>query len=178
MKKLFTAAVLATLCGLGVWLFASPPAQAPEVTFSTLSGKQLQMSALRGKVILVKFWATSCVTCVAQMPDNMDNFNTYHTKGFEVVAVAMQYDPANYVINFVETRKIPFTVALDTRGQVAQAFGEVKLTPTQKTAPRRFHRRNLLRANRTAPRPRPPSATCRRSCQNGCPVILTRSRQR
>ena len=130
MKKLFTAAVLATLCGLGVWLFASPPAQAPEVTFSTLSGKQLQMSALRGKVILVKFWATSCVTCVAQMPDNMDNFNTYHTKGFEVVAVAMLYDPANYVINFVETRKIPFTVALDTRGQVAQAFGEVKLTPT------------------------------------------------
>ena len=130
MKKLFTAAVLATLCGLGVWLFASPPAQAPEVTFSTLSGKQLQMSALRGKVILVKFWATSCVTCVAQMPDNMDNFNTYHTKGFEVVAVAMQYDPANYVINFVETRKIPFTVALDTRGQVAQAFGDVKLTPT------------------------------------------------
>ncbi len=130
MKKLFAAAVLATLCGLGVWLFASPPAQAPEVTFSTLSGKQLQMSALRGKVILVKFWATSCVTCVAQMPDNMDNFNTYHTKGFEVVAVAMQYDPANYVINFVETRKIPFTVALDTRGQVAQAFGEVKLTPT------------------------------------------------
>jgi peroxiredoxin len=130
MKKLFAAAVLATLCGLGVWLFASPPAQAPEVTFSTLSGKQLQMSELRGKVILVKFWATSCVTCVAQMPDNMDNFNTYHTKGFEVVAVAMQYDPANYVINFVETRKIPFTVALDTRGQVAQAFGEVKLTPT------------------------------------------------
>ena len=130
MKKLFAAAVLATLCGLGVWLFASPPAQAPEVTFSTLSGKQLQMSELRGKVILVKFWATSCVTCVAQMPDNMDNFNTYHTKGFEVVAVAMQYDPANYVINFVETHKIPFTVALDTRGQVAQAFGEVKLTPT------------------------------------------------
>ena len=130
MKKLFTAAVLATLCGLGVWLFASPPTQAPEVTFSTLSGKQLQMSELRGKVILVKFWATSCVTCVAQMPDNMDNFNTYHTKGFEVVAVAMQYDPANYVINFVETRKIPFTVALDTRGQVAQAFGDVKLTPT------------------------------------------------
>ncbi|NQW83591.1 MAG: TlpA family protein disulfide reductase [Alcaligenaceae bacterium] len=130
MKKLFAAAVLATLCGLGFWLFASPPAQAPEVTFSTLSGKQLQMSELRGKVILVKFWATSCVTCVAQMPDNMDNFNTYHTKGFEVVAVAMQYDPANYVINFVETRKIPFTVALDTRGQVAQAFGDVKLTPT------------------------------------------------
>ena len=130
MKKLFAAVVLITRGVLGVWLFASPPALAPEVTFSTLSGKQIKMSELRGKVVLVKFWATSCVTCVAQMPDNIDNYNKYHAQGFEVVAVAMQYDPANYVINFVETRKLPFTVALDTVGQAARAFGEVKLTPT------------------------------------------------
>lgn len=130
MKKLFAAAVLITLGVLGVWLFASPPAQAPEVTFSTLSGKQLKMSELRGKVVLVKFWATSCVTCVAQMPDNIENYNKYHAQGFEIVAVTMQYDPANYVINFVETRQLPFTIALDTVGQAARAFGDVKLTPT------------------------------------------------
>jgi peroxiredoxin len=130
MKKLFAAALLVAFGGLGIWLFASPPAQAPEVTFSTLSGKQLKMSELRGKVVLVKFWATSCVTCVAQMPANIENYDKYHAQGFEIVAVAMQYDPANYVINFVETRKLPFTVALDTMGQVARAFGDVKLTPT------------------------------------------------
>ena len=104
MKKLFAAAVLIALGVLGVWLFAVPPAQAPEVTFSTLSGKQLKMSELRGKVVLVKFWATSCVTCVAQMPDNIENYNKYAAQGFEIIAVAMQYDPANYVIIFVETR--------------------------------------------------------------------------
>jgi peroxiredoxin len=130
MKKLLTAAILVAFGGLGIWLFASPLAQAPEVTFSTLSGKQLKMSELRGKVVLVKFWATSCVTCVAQMPANIENYDKYHAQGFEIVAVAMQYDPANYVINFVETRKLPFTVALDTIGQVARAFGDVKLTPT------------------------------------------------
>jgi peroxiredoxin len=130
MKKLFAAIILVALGGLGVWLFATPLARAPEVTFSTLSGKQLTMSELRGKVVLVKFWATSCVTCVAQMPDNIENYNAYHAQGFEIVAVAMQYDPANYVINFVDTRKIPFPVALDTVGQVARAFGDVKLTPT------------------------------------------------
>jgi glutathione peroxidase-family protein len=130
MKKLLAAAVLVAFGGLGIWLFASPLAQAPEVTFSTLSGKQLKMSELRGKVVLVKFWATSCVTCVAQMPANIENYDKYHAQGFEIVAVAMQYDPANYVINFVETRKLPFTVALDTIGQVARAFGDVKLTPT------------------------------------------------
>ena len=130
MKKLLAAAVLVAFTGLGIWLFASPLAQAPEVTFSTLSGRQLKMSELRGKVVLVKFWATSCVTCVAQMPANIENYDKYHAQGFEIVAVAMQYDPANYVINFVETRKLPFTVALDTVGQVARAFGDVKLTPT------------------------------------------------
>lgn len=130
MKKLLALALLAALGGIGAWFFAAPAPKAPEVTFSTLSGKQLALSELRGKVVLVKFWATNCVSCVAQMPDNIENYNKYREQGFELVAVAMQYDPANYVINFVETRKLPFTVALDTVGQVAQAFGDVKLTPT------------------------------------------------
>jgi peroxiredoxin len=63
------------------------------------------------------------------MPDNIENYNKYREQGFELVAVAMQYDPANYVINFVETRKLPFPVALDTVGSAAKAFGDVKLTP-------------------------------------------------
>jgi peroxiredoxin len=63
------------------------------------------------------------------MPDNIENYNKYREQGFELVAVAMQYDPANYVINFVETRKLPFPVALDTVGGAAKAFGDVKLTP-------------------------------------------------
>lgn len=130
MKKLFAFLLLVACSAGGYWLVSRPMAQAPAVTFSTLTGKQLPLSELRGKVVLVKFWATSCVTCVAQMPGNIENFNQYHNKGFEIVAVAMQYDPANYVLNFVDTRKIPFTVALDTMGQAARAFGDVKLTPT------------------------------------------------
>ncbi len=130
MKKLFALIVILACGAGGYWLVSRPMTQAPAVTFSTLTGKQLALSELRGKVVLVKFWATSCVTCVAQMPGNIENFDKYHAQGFEIVAVAMQYDPANYVVNFVETRKIPFTVALDTMGQAARAFGDVKLTPT------------------------------------------------
>ncbi len=130
MKKLFALIVILACGAGGYWFVSRPMTQAPAVTFSTLTGKQLALSELRGKVVLVKFWATSCVTCVAQMPGNIENFDKYHAQGFEIVAVAMQYDPANYVVNFVETRKIPFTVALDTMGQAARAFGDVKLTPT------------------------------------------------
>jgi len=130
MKKFVALFVLAALGGLTTWFVSTRSTPAPDVTFSTLSGKQIALSELRGKVVLVKFWATSCVSCVAQMPDNIENYNTYHDKGFDIIAVTMQYDPANFVINFAESRKLPFTVALDTQGKVAKAFGDVKLTPT------------------------------------------------
>ncbi len=130
MKKLILLAFVAVLGAGAFWLLGRPATLAPDVTYATLTGKQITSSELRGKVVLVKFWATSCVTCVAQMPNNIENYEKYKDKGFDVIAVAMQYDPANYVLNFVETRKIPFTVALDSRGTVAKAFGDVKLTPT------------------------------------------------
>jgi peroxiredoxin len=44
--------------------------------------------------------------------------------------VALQRDPPNYVVNFTETRKLPFIVALDSGGDIAKAFGDVQLTPT------------------------------------------------
>jgi peroxiredoxin len=103
---------------------------APNVTFTTLDGKKIATSDLRGKVVMVNFWATSCATCVAEMPQMVETYNKYKGQGLEFVAVAMSYDPPNYVLNYAETRKLPFTVALDTQGQLAQAFGDVKLTPT------------------------------------------------
>jgi len=51
-------------------------------------------------------------------------------KGFEAIAVAMQYDPPNYVKNYSETRKLPFPVVIDAQGKIAHAFGDVSLTPT------------------------------------------------
>jgi peroxiredoxin len=46
------------------------------------------------------------------------------------VAVAMSYDPPSYVVNFAQTRKLPFKVAIDNTGAVAKAWGDIKLTPT------------------------------------------------
>ncbi len=103
---------------------------APAVTFKTLSGEQLTTESLRGKVVLVNFWATSCSTCIAEMPQMVETYNKYREKGLEFVAVAMSYDPPNYVQNYSETRQLPFKVALDTDGANAKAFGNVQLTPT------------------------------------------------
>ena len=75
-------------------------------------------------------WATSCVTCVAEMPKLMATHDKYKARGYDTLAVAMQYDPPSYVVNFAQTRKLPFDVAIDNTGAVAKAWGDVQLTPT------------------------------------------------
>ena len=103
---------------------------APEPTFVLLDGTSTSTAALRGKVTLVNFWATSCTTCVAEMPEIVATYNKYRGQGFGTLAVAMSYDPPSYVVNFAETRKLPFQVAIDNTGSVAKAWGDVKLTPS------------------------------------------------
>ena len=60
----------------------------------------------------------------------VETYNKFKDKGLDFVAVAMSYDPPNYVLNYAQTRALPFKVALDTQGEVAKAFDDVKLTPT------------------------------------------------
>jgi peroxiredoxin len=67
---------------------------------------------------------------VKEMPRMVTTYNKYQKQGLEFVAVAMRHDPPNYVINYTEKNALPFKVALDPMGKLAQAFGDVKLTPT------------------------------------------------
>jgi peroxiredoxin len=103
---------------------------APTIPFVTITGEKLTPDAYKGKVTLVNFWATSCVSCVKEMPMLVETYNKFSPKGYQTVAVAMSYDPPNYVLNFVETRKLPFKVALDPTGEVAKAWNNTQVTPT------------------------------------------------
>ena len=103
---------------------------APESTFVLLDGSKATTAGLRGKVTLVNFWATTCVTCVKEMPSLVATHHKYAPKGYETVAVAMSYDPPAWVVNFAQSRQLPFKVALDNTGDIAKAWGDVKLTPT------------------------------------------------
>lgn len=103
---------------------------APSVNYVLLDGSQATSQQWAGKVMLVNFWATSCTTCVHEMPQVIATFDKYKGRGFGTLAVAMSYDPPAYVANFAESRKLPFEVAIDNTGTVAKAFGQVQLTPT------------------------------------------------
>lgn len=117
------------LAGGAAW-WANHSTVAPASTFVLLDGSSIKTADLRGKVTLVNFWATSCVTCVAEMPKIISTYDAFHQRGYETLAVAMSYDPPAYVVNFAESRKLPFKVAIDNTGAVARSWGDVQLTPT------------------------------------------------
>ena len=127
-KVLIPLAIIGLLIFLGFSLTQKP--QAPDINFVTLEGKTIPMSSLQGKMVLVNFWATDCPGCIAEMPGLIQTYNEYKNKGFEVVAVAMSYDPLRQVATYARNNALPFPVSHDSTGEVAQQFNEVRVTPT------------------------------------------------
>ncbi len=124
------AAVLLAAAGAGAYLSLNQRPVAPQVGFISITGEKIAPESLKGKVVMVNFWATSCTTCVAEMPKLVETYNKFKGQGLEFVAVAMSYDPPNYVLNYAATRQLPFKVALDADGSAARAYGNVAMTPT------------------------------------------------
>ena len=75
-RKLLIPLVLLALVGALVF-FVSDKNQAPDVKFTTLSGQEINMQDLRGKIVLVNFWATTCPGCIQEMPELIDTYNRY-----------------------------------------------------------------------------------------------------
>jgi peroxiredoxin len=129
-RTLYLAAAVVVL--VASWLLLRSPGfgPAPQTSFVLLDGSTRSTADFRGKVVLVNFWATTCTSCVAEMPKLVATFEKYRERGYDTVAVAMSYDPPSYVVRFTESRKLPFKVAIDNTGAVAGAWGDVRLTPT------------------------------------------------
>lgn len=129
IKKILIPLVILGLL-VALFLSLSQKPQAPDVTFTTIEGKKISMASLKGKVVLVNFWATDCPGCVKEIPALVDTYKNYNAKGFEVIAVAMPYDPPAQVLNYVSQKALPFPVMHDGLEEITQAFGGINLTPT------------------------------------------------
>lgn len=130
--SLLTLLLLVAIAGavITVLLPSTGPRRAPDVAFTLLDGRTLPLAQLRGRPVLVSFWATTCRTCVEEMPDLVALYHGLRARGFELIAVAMPYDPPSQVQDFARARALPFPIALDVQGQVTAAFHDVRATPT------------------------------------------------
>ncbi|MDR2092009.1 MAG: TlpA family protein disulfide reductase [Azoarcus sp.] len=127
--RILALLVVVVLAVGGFFVHAARPPM-PALDLTTLQGERVDTAALRGKVVLINFWATSCSTCVAEMPKLVETHNKFAARGLETLAMAMSYDPEAQVRAYVEKNALPFKVALDSGDAVARGFGGVRLTPT------------------------------------------------
>ncbi len=110
---------------------SAPVQAAPTVpVFTTLDGNKLRLEDRRGKLVLVTFWATSCSICLQEMPDLVATYRRYGGRGFDVIAVAMQYDDLAQIRAYTAKHRLPFPVVFDRDGTLAREFEGVRATPT------------------------------------------------
>lgn len=132
IKKPSTAILLILLIGLvGLPFYQlSQRHKISHAEFVTIKGEKISMQSLKGKVVLINFWATDCRNCIKEMPDLVKIYEKYHNKGFEILAVAMPYDPPAQVVNYATHKQLPFPVIHDSYADISQKFGGVEVTPS------------------------------------------------
>jgi len=121
--------VLAVLLGY-LWFAPSGHPPAPQVSFKDLQGKNFSLEQLKGKAVIVNFWATTCPGCVLEIPALVELSKKYAPQDLVVIGVAMDYDPESQVREMVRQKSMTYRVVLDSEGNIAKAFGNVSLTPT------------------------------------------------
>lgn len=130
-KDLIVIGFVVLLAALLGYLWLAPAGQAaPQAAFKDLQGNEFTLQQLRGKPVVINFWATTCPGCVLEIPALLELSKKYAAENLVVIGVAMDYDPESQVREMVRQKKMTYPVVLDTRGELARAFGQVTLTPT------------------------------------------------
>ncbi len=132
------------VCAAWIWVSAAPqgsttrgeiPAPqegflAPDFSLESFGGESFRLSDLRGKPVLINFWASWCPPCRSEMPAIQKVYDEFRDQGFVVLAVnSTHQDNLGDMITFTQIRKITFPILLDKDGSVGNLY-EVRSLPT------------------------------------------------
>lgn len=132
-QSLVKGAFIISLCVALVFLLhcdkkPKVPVSAPDFTLKTLKDQEITLSGLKGKVILLDFWATWCGSCREAIPHLTQIYKIYQEKGFETIGMNMDRGGTDIVRNFVKSMDIPYPIII-TPDDVSRNFG-VTVLPT------------------------------------------------
>lgn len=140
MKKFFLPAILAAILLTGLACFkenggnmaveaAAKAEPAPDFSVTTLDGQQLSLASLKGKVILVNFWATWCPPCRAEIPEFIEAYAELKDRGLEILGFSVDDLPEAELKSFVTKAKVNYPVALVGQ-DIVSAFRPGQYIPT------------------------------------------------
>lgn len=103
--------------------------KAPDFSLKTSTGKTIELSKLKGKTVVVNFWATWCPPCKAEIPGFINVYKKYKSKGLEIVGISLDQGGWSDIDPFVKKMNINYPVVLGNE-QTAQAYGNIEAIPT------------------------------------------------
>jgi peroxiredoxin len=104
-------------------------ARAPDFTLTALDGRSVHLASLRGKIVLLNFWATWCAPCKVETPWFVDFSERYRADGLEVVGVSMDDSGRNALVaRFVRDHNVHYQILVGNDA-VADAYGGVRYLP-------------------------------------------------
>lgn len=144
MKRLFIVMILLTVVIFFLLISSQAPTtstssgvdltkerpMAPDFELSDLKGNTVSLSALRGKVVLVNFWATWCPPCREEIPSMDRLYQLLHSEGVELLAINVEPDGSQTVPKFMQRVPFGFPVLFDVDGTVRGKFGVSKYPET------------------------------------------------
>jgi len=101
---------------------------APQFQLANPDGQLVSLSDLRGKLVLINFWASWCGPCRQEMPYIQQIYNEWQAKGMVLLAINIGESPSQ-VEEFMQSQGLSFPVLLDTEGKVAGQYG-IRAIPT------------------------------------------------
>jgi thiol-disulfide isomerase/thioredoxin len=101
-----------------------------DMQFNYLQTKQVtKLSQIKGKAVLINFWATWCPPCRFEIPSLMELYSSYNNKGLEIVGLSIDQGGIDTVLPFIREKKINYPVALVDR-DILSKFDEIIAVPT------------------------------------------------